>query len=87
MASTDGFVLAEVDLEIRGEGTLMSTAQKGENDLRLASLRTDRELIERARHIAQRMVDADPLLKQNSELRDEINLLLSPDDLEYLFKS
>jgi ATP-dependent DNA helicase RecG len=65
----------------------MSTAQKGENDLRLASLRTDRELIERARHIAQRMVDADPLLKQNSELRDEINLLLSPDDLEYLFKS
>jgi ATP-dependent DNA helicase RecG len=87
VASTDGFVLAEVDLDIRGEGTLMSTAQKGENDLRLASLRTDRELIERARHIAQRMVDADPLLKQHSQLRDEINLLLSPDDLEYLFKS
>ncbi|NBO55801.1 MAG: DNA helicase RecG, partial [Actinobacteria bacterium] len=87
VASTDGFVLAEVDLEIRGEGTLMSTAQKGENDLRLASLRTDRELIERARHIAQNLVDADPLLKQHSQLRDEINLLLSPDDLEYLFKS
>jgi ATP-dependent DNA helicase RecG len=87
VASTDGFVLAEVDLDIRGEGTLMSTAQKGENDLRLASLRTDRELIERARHIAQSLVDADPLLKQHSQLRDEINLLLSPDDLEYLFKS
>ena len=65
----------------------MSTAQKGENDLRLASLRTDRELIERARQIAQRMVDADPLLKENALLRDEINLLLSPADLEYLFKS
>ena len=33
MASTDGFELAEVDLELRGEGTLMSSAQKGRSDL------------------------------------------------------
>lgn len=87
VATTDGFELAEVDLEIRGEGTLMSTAQKGENDLRLASLRTDRELIEAARRVAQGIVDSDPMLDAHNELRDEINLLLSPDDLEYLFKS
>ena len=45
VASTDGFELAEVDLELRGEGTLMSTAQKGRSDLKLASLRRDRELV------------------------------------------
>ena len=45
VATTDGFELAEVDLELRGEGTLMSTAQKGRSDLRLASLRRDRELV------------------------------------------
>ena len=45
VASTDGFELAEVDLDLRGEGTLMNTAQKGRNDLKLASLRRDRELV------------------------------------------
>ena len=85
--STDGFLLAEVDLEIRGEGTLMSTAQKGENDLRLASLRSDREMVERARQLVQRMIDSDPNLDRHQELRDELELLLSPDDLDYLFKS
>jgi len=44
VASTDGFQLAEVDLDLRGEGTIMNTAQKGRNDLKLASLRRDREL-------------------------------------------
>ncbi len=45
VASNDGFELAEVDLELRGEGTLMSTLQKGRSDLKLASLRRDRELV------------------------------------------
>jgi ATP-dependent DNA helicase RecG len=45
VASTDGFELAEVDLDLRGEGTIMNTAQKGRSDLKLASLRRDRELV------------------------------------------
>ena len=44
----DGFELAEVDLDIRGEGTIMGERQKGRNDLKLASLRRDREWV--ARH-------------------------------------
>ena len=59
-ASTDGFELAEVDLELRGEGTLMTTAQKGRSDLKLASLRRDRELVRLAREAAFEIVDADP---------------------------
>ena len=65
MASTDGFELAEVDLDLRGEGTLMSSAQKGRSDLRLASLRRDRELVRLARDAAFDIVDADPVLAAN----------------------
>ena len=87
VGSTDGFELAEIDLELRGEGTLMSSAQKGRSDLRLASLRRDRELIERAREVAFRIIDADPELAQSDVLRSEITLLLSEREGDYLTKS
>ena len=85
--SDDGFLLAEVDLELRGEGTLMNKEQKGRSDLKLASLRRDRELVELARITAQRIVDGDEFLVNNPDLRDEIELFLSPEDEEFLFKS
>jgi ATP-dependent DNA helicase RecG len=87
VASTDGFELAEVDLELRGEGTIMSTAQKGRSDLRLASLRTDTELIRVARDVAFEIVDADPDLAGHRELADELDLLLSADEEEFLTRS
>jgi ATP-dependent DNA helicase RecG len=58
--STDGFRLAEVDLELRGEGQLLGTRQSGLPDLRFASLTRDRELVGRARAWAERLADADP---------------------------
>ncbi|MEN9644123.1 MAG: ATP-dependent helicase RecG [Actinomycetota bacterium] len=85
--TTDGFVLAEVDLELRGEGTLMNTAQKGRSDLKLASLRRDRELVELARGVAFELVDADPLLEQHPLLLDEVRLLFSDKDEAFLFKN
>lgn len=87
VASTDGFELAEIDLELRGEGTLMSSAQKGRSDLRLASLRRYRELIEQAREVAFRIIDDDPELAQSDVLRSEITLLLSEREGDYLTKS
>ena len=48
VATTDGFELAEVDLEIRGEGTVFDTRQKGRNDLKLASLLRDRRVVAEA---------------------------------------
>ena len=84
VATTDGFELAEVDLDLRGEGTLMSTAQKGRSDLKLASLRRDRNLVALAREIAFEIVDADPLLDRHPELADELDLLFSETDEEFL---
>ncbi len=87
VASTDGFHLAEIDLDLRGEGTLMNTMQKGRSDLKLASLRRDRELVSLARTAAFDIVDNDALLSRNPLLLDEVRLLLSAEDEAFLFKS
>jgi len=85
--TTDGFDLAEVDLGIRGEGTVMGTRQKGRNDLKLASLRTDLALVVAARQVAFRLVDAEEGLAGHPILQDEVRLLVDDDEAEFLFKS
>ncbi len=87
VATTDGFELAEIDLDLRGEGTLMSTSQKGRSDLKLASLRRDRNLVELAREAAFEIVDADPELAGHPELADELALVFSESDEAFLAKS
>jgi len=83
----DGFELAEVDLDIRGEGTIFAERQKGRSDLKLASLRRDRKAVEAARRAAEAIVDRDPTLDEHPELADELRLFLDPEDEEFLFKS
>jgi len=51
-ATSDGFELAEADLELRGGGTLLGTRQSGLSDLRFAHLLRDRPLLELARAAA-----------------------------------
>ena len=87
VATTDGFELAEVDLELRGEGTIMGERQKGRNDLRLASLRRDKEWVALAREVATEIIDADPELEVHQELADEIAVVLGDDEAEFLMKS
>ncbi len=87
VASTDGFHLAEVDLELRGEGTIMGQRQKGRNDLLLASLRRDKAWVEIARSVAFEIIDSDPQLDRHTTLRDEVEFLLADDDAEFLMKS
>src|SRR4051812_1298095 len=57
--TTDGFELAEKDLELRREGQLLGTRQSGWSDLRFTKLRQDRDLIERARALAADLRDED----------------------------
>ena len=87
VASTDGFVLAEEDLRLRGEGTIMDANQKGRSDLVLASLQRDLELIQWSREDAARIISADPMLESHEGLRDELDLLFSDEDEEFLFRS
>jgi ATP-dependent DNA helicase RecG len=84
--TTDGFALAEVDLELRGEGTIMGERQKGRSDLKLASLRRDREWVERSREVAFAIVDGEGGLEAHADLLDEVALFLDEDDQEFLLK-
>ena len=86
VSSTDGFVLAEEDLRLRGEGTVMGTAQKGRSDLRLASLQTDLDLIQAARDAAVGIVGDDPALSAHPGLRDEIDLYFTAEQEDNLLK-
>ncbi len=85
--TTDGFALAEVDLEIRGEGTVLGTRQKGRNDLKLASLRRDLSLVLAAREVAFELVDPELGLAAHPLLQEEVRLLIEDDEAEFLFKS
>jgi ATP-dependent DNA helicase RecG len=59
---TDGFRLAEIDLELRGEGEITGTRQSGMARHRFARLPEDGELLARAHDRAQLLLDADPAL-------------------------
>ncbi len=85
--TTDGFELAEVDLDIRGEGTILGARQKGRNDLKLASLRRDRALVERAREVAFDLVGDGTGLAEHPVLAAEVSDLVDDEEAEYLFKS
>ena len=72
VSTTDGFELAEVDLELRGEGQLLGTRQSGWSDLRFTKLRSDRDLLERARELARALADED------GPWQDEADRLAAP---------
>ena len=75
VATTDGFELAEVDLELRGEGQLLGTRQSGLTDFRFAKLRADRDLLEQAREVAEELVDYE------GPLNDQVERLFAEHDL------
>ena len=68
--TTDGFELAQADLQLRGPGELYGTRQSGYSALRIASL-LDAPLIDATRREAEALLDADPELasREHRELR------------------
>jgi ATP-dependent DNA helicase RecG len=62
-ATTDGFKIAEADLEIRGPGDFLGTRQAGLPDFRVASILRDGRILEEARREAFTLIERDPDLK------------------------
>ena len=83
--SNDGFELADVDLAMRGEGTLLGARQKGRSDLILASLQRDEDLLVGAQALAASMVAEGGSTLE--EMKDELRLFVNDEDATYLFKS
>ncbi len=61
--TSDGFEIAEADLELRGPGDVLGTAQSGLADLRFVDFITDTALIREARALADKVFSEDPALE------------------------
>ncbi len=61
--SSDGFVIAEADLRLRGPGDVLGTVQSGLSDLRFVDFLADTALLREAREIADRILAEDPHLR------------------------
>ncbi len=72
--SEDGFLIAEEDLKLRGEGELLGTRQSGTPGFRIASLEAHADLLEIARKDAAYLLERDPDL--TSERGQNMRVLL-----------
>lgn len=72
--TSDGFQVAEYDLELRGPGEFMGTRQSGLSGFQLANLVRDQQILQEARSAAFGILEEDPLLKkpENRYLREEL---------------
>ena len=70
-STTDGFRIAEMDLEIRGMGDFFGTRQSGATPLRVAQIPRDMDMLMMAKRDAEEMIERDPLLREeeNQKLR------------------
>jgi ATP-dependent DNA helicase RecG len=78
--SSDGFEIAEMDLQLRGPGDIEGTLQSGiPFDLKIANLGKDGQIIEYVRNIAEDILAKDPLLEEqrNLTLKTELGRLFS----------
>ncbi|GLJ59947.1 ATP-dependent DNA helicase RecG [Microbacterium barkeri] len=87
-ATLDGFALAEVDLELRGEGDVLGEAQSGvRSSLRLLRVVKDQALIALAREEADRVLAADPDLARHPGLADALARRVTQEERAALSKS
>lgn len=87
-ATTDGFELAQADLELRREGDVLGDNQSGgRSSLKLLRVSRDGDLIEEARRIAEGILDGDPELAGHTALREAIDRRLDETARAFLGKS
>jgi ATP-dependent DNA helicase RecG len=84
--SNDGFELSEIDLEIRGQGTVFGGAQSGVADLRLGNILRDHELLDVASTVAAQAVADDPNGSLVTDVMHEVAVLFG-DSAEWLTRS
>lgn len=70
--TTDGFRIAEADLEIRGPGDFLGTRQAGIPDFRVANILRDGRILEEARGEAFALLEKDPRLEGHPRLKEEL---------------
>ncbi len=86
-ATTDGFELANLDLQARREGDVLGASQSGRrSSLRMLSVLRDEKLIARAKQEAHQVVTADPTLSTHPALAAAVAAAQSDHHADYLAK-
>jgi ATP-dependent DNA helicase RecG len=85
VATSDGFEIAQADLQFRGTGEILGLKQSGRVMLRIANLTTDVDIVQQTLHDAESIIAADPQLRTppNLATREEF-LRLYRDEESYL---
>ncbi|GAA4886968.1 ATP-dependent DNA helicase RecG [Saccharopolyspora cebuensis] len=87
-STTDGFELAQLDLELRREGDILGAAQSGRRSgLKMLSLLRDEDVIAEARDEAERVVGADPELRAHPGLARMVAEVVDEERAGFLEKS
>lgn len=84
--STDGFVIADTDLELRGPGEFFGTRQHGLPEMKIANLYTDASLLKKVQKIAKNILANDPELQAPEHVRIKQELI-SRLDTEQIYKA
>ncbi len=80
--TSDGFLIAEADMQMRGPGDIEGTMQSGiPFDLHIANLATDGQIIQLARRAAEKLIDSDPNLNHSENLLFARELAASSDGI------
>ena len=81
--STDGFVIAETDLKLRGPGEFFGTKQHGLPEMKIANLYTDANVLKEVQGCVGQLLKIDPSLshQENQALLDEMEARLMKDSL------
>ena len=86
--TTNGFELSQVDMELRSEGDVLGVRQSGgRSGLKLVRVQKDTELIEKARDIAEALIDSSPDLADYPLLTQALADRLADSEREFLQKS
>ena len=78
-STTDGFVIAEEDLKLRGPGDLFGTRQQGLPALAVADLAKHGDVLRKAREEARTLIAADPDLSEpeHRKLRERVSRMFN----------
>lgn len=68
-STTDGFVISEKDLELRGSGDFFGTKQHGIPDFKIANLFEDMEILKKAQSLAKKILEEDPNLEKDKNIK------------------
>ena len=81
--STDGFVIAETDLKLRGPGEFFGTKQHGLPEMKIANLYTDAKVLKEVQGCVSKLLKMDPSLslKENQELLSQMEARLNEQSL------